>query len=91
MAMPNGDRRTDARIAGPLVFLREQRGAHKDPGVILTLAEAQQLHDELGRALRAFDLAREMAAEVAAELGDRPRPYVGPYPIRGQGTLAEVG
>lgn len=92
MAMPNGDRRLGDAIEGPLVFVREQRVGLEEPGNIYTRAEAEQLHAELGRALRAFDLAREMAEAVACEVGaaDRPRPYLGPYPIRGK-TLAEVG
>lgn len=89
MAMPNGDKRIDARIEGPLVFVREQRVGLQEPGNIYTRAEAEQLYAELGRALAAFDLAREIASAVAIEVGDRPRAYVGPYPICGK-TLAEV-
>lgn len=89
MAMPNGGKRIDPQIEGPLVFVREQRVGLQEPGNIYTRAEAEQLYDELGRALRAFDLAKEMAREVACEIGARPMPYLGPYPIRGA-TLAEV-
>lgn len=91
IAMPNGDKRVDARVDGQLVFLKELRVGEKDPGTILTRAEAEALHHELGQALRAFGLAKELAASVAAEIGaaDRPTAYLGPYPIRGA-TLAEV-
>lgn len=90
IAMPNGDKRLG--IEGQLVFVQEQRVGLKEPGNILTRAKAEALHAELGRALRAFDLAKEMAIEVAAEVGaaERPSAYLGPYPIRGK-TLAEVG
>lgn len=84
IAMPNGDARIDARITGPLVFVKENRVGVKQPGSILTRAEAEQLRDELTRALGTFSLAEELAADA-----DRPRPYLGPYPIRGP-SLADI-
>lgn len=90
IAMPNGDKRLG--IEGQLVFVQEQRVGLKEPGNILTRAEAEALHLELGCALRAFDLAKELAGSVATEVAyaDRPRPYLEPWPIRGP-SLAEVG
>lgn len=90
VAMPNGDAKLG--IEGHLVFVQERREGLKEPGNIFTRAEAEALHAELGRALRAFDLAKELAVEVAIEVGsaDRPTAYTGPYPIRGA-TLADVG
>jgi len=88
VAMPNGDPRLG--IEGQAVFLKEQRVGVKEPGSILTRAEAEQLLAELGAALRAFDLAKELAAGFAEEVAYRPRPYAGPWPIRGA-TLAETG
>lgn len=89
MAMPNGDKRIGDSIEGPLVFVREQRVGLEEPGTIYTRAEAEALYDELGRALRAFGLAKSMAQSVACDVADRARPYLGPYPIRGK-TLADV-
>jgi hypothetical protein len=100
VAMPNGDARFG--VDGSMVFLCEQRRPASgsaavgcDGGVdrpkYLSLAEAEQLHAELGAALRAFDLAKSFAAGVVTEVAyaDRPRPYLGPWPIRGP-SLAEV-
>jgi hypothetical protein len=87
VAMPNGD--ATLGIEGHLVFLQERRVGVKEPGSVLTRAEAEDLHAELGRALGAFALAKDLAREIAAEIGDRPRAYTGPWPIRGK-TLAEV-
>jgi hypothetical protein len=96
VAMPNGDARFG--VAGPLVFLAEQRASASSSGAVgreefvdrpkfLTRDEAEQLRDELGAALRCFDLAKELARDVAA----LPRAYRGPYPIRDHGTLADNG
>lgn len=79
----------DLGLSGQLVEVHE-RPAHGSPKLrVLSRAEAAQLHAELGQALRAFDLARDLAGVIAAEIGDRPRAYTGPYPIRGM-TLADV-
>lgn len=86
VAMPNGD--AQFRVEGPLVFLCEQRGGCQDRPKFLSRAEAEQLRDELSAALRCFDVAKDLARDVAAEIGDRPRAYTGPYPIRGK-TLAD--
>lgn len=82
VAMPNGDARLG--IEGQLVYLKEHRVGAKEPGSILTRAEAEQLRDELTIALRTFRVARALAAP------DGPRPYLGPYPVRGT-TLADTG
>jgi len=98
-AQHNGERRfrafarpqgyPDLRLPGGVVEIHE-RPAHGPQKLrVLGRAEAEQLHAELGAALRAFDLARDIARDVAAEIGDRPRAYTGPDPIRGQ-TLADV-
>jgi hypothetical protein len=83
VAMPNSDAKLG--IEGHLVFLQERRVGVKEPGSVLTRAEAEELHAELGRALGAFALAKDLAREI----GDCPRAYTGPWPIRGK-TLAEV-
>jgi hypothetical protein len=88
VAMPNGDARFG--VAGPLVFLCEQRGGCVDRPKYLSRAEAEQLRDELNAALAAPDLARQLSQDIAAAIAERPRAYTGPYPIRGA-TLAEVG
>ncbi len=81
-AIPNGDARFGE--AGPLVLVVEQRKHCVDKPRLLTRAEAAQLREQLDAALAVFDLAPALAAE------ERPRPYLGPYPIRGA-TLADVG
>ena len=86
VAMPNGDARFG--VAGQLVFVAEQRGHCTDRPKYLSRTEAEQLRDELSAALRCFDVAKDLARDVAAEIGDRPRAYTGPYPIRGK-TLAD--
>lgn len=88
IAMPNGDKR--AGIEGQLVFVKEQRAGTKEPGSVLTRAEAEQLLRELQRALDTFGVAEALARDVAAPVGDRPRAYTGPWPIRGP-SLADVG
>lgn len=89
-ARPNGDRALG--ITGPLVEIHERRAGRLVRLQLLSLPEAEQLHHELGEALRAPGLARQMAVAVAAEIGDpeRPRAYTGPYPARGP-SLAESG
>lgn len=91
VAMPQGD--LQFGVAGPLVQVMQYQDADDDvPGyainrlMIFTRAEAQQLRDQLGAALRAFDLLAEQAG-----VPDHPRPYHGPYPIRDHGTLADHG
>lgn len=74
-------------VAGPLVELHERRAHCLAKLRLLTLAETAQLHAELGAVLRTFELGAAMAAE--GDTSERPRPYLGPYPIRGA-TLAEV-
>lgn len=92
-------------IFGAAVEIHERlekpgRGVRKLQSVrVLSHAEAAQLHYELGEALRAFDLAKSLARDVAglasssAAVGqqERARPYTGPYPIRDHGTLADHG
>lgn len=90
VAMPNGDARFG--VAGPLVEImqREIMPRHRiEKVMILTRAEAEQLLGELAAALRAFELAQDLAQATAAAIAERPRPYTGPYPIRGL-TLAEI-
>lgn len=96
MAMPQGDRRNG--VAGPLVQIIERRRHCIDKVRMLTQAEAAALHFELGEALRAFDLAKQLAADVvaascSAALGrqDTPRAATAPYPFRDHGTLADHG
>ena len=90
-ARPNGD--AVAGISGPLVEVHERllqpgRGRRSLRSVrVLSHAEAAQLHYELGEALRAFDLVKQMAVVVA----DRPRACADPYPFRDHGTLADHG
>ena len=84
VAMPNGDKRFS--IEGELVFLCEKRGHCVDRRKFLSRAEAEALRDELSAALRCFDVAKELAADVAA----LPRACTAPFPIRGA-TLADVG
>lgn len=82
-ARPQGD--PALGVAGPLVEVHERQAHCLVKVRMLTEAEAEQLHAELGAALRAFTAARAPTEDIA----DRPRPYLGPYPIRGK-TLAEV-
>lgn len=86
-AMPNGDARSG--VAGPLVFVCEQRGGCIDRPKYLSRAEAEQLHSALGVALRTFARAAEMAQP--GRNSDAPAAYLGPYPIRDHGTLADHG
>lgn len=73
----------DLGLKGVLIEVQE-RPAHGGPKLrVLTRAEAAQLHAELGAALRTLVVGEELAADC-----DRPRPYLGPYPIRGA-TLAD--
>ncbi len=65
VAMPNGDRRVDARGDGELVFLKENRVGTQEPGSYLTRAEAQQLRNELDAALAVFDLAPALIFEAS--------------------------
>lgn len=96
VAMPNGDARYG--IEGQLVCLCEQRGSGSSSGAVgrsggvdkvryLSRAEAEQLHAELGHALAAFDLAKDLAGSIAAEIGARASSA--PYPFRDHRTLAE--
>jgi len=82
-AMPNGD--VQFGVAGPLVFLCEQRGHCADRVKYLTQGEAEQLRDALDAALRAFALGAEMAVSEA------PRPANLPYPFRDHSSLADNG
>lgn len=78
VAMPNGDSRL--KIEGQLVFVKENRVGAREPGSILTRAEAEQLRNELNHALGAFDLAKDLARAVACRE---------PYPFRDHRTLAD--
>lgn len=73
----------DLGLPGAVVEIHERpdHGAMKLR--VLTRAEAEQLHAELGQALRVFAVGAELVAS------DRPAAYLGPYPIRGK-TLAEL-
>lgn len=81
-ARPAGD--PAAGVSGALVEVHERRAHCLVKVRVLSLREAMALHAELGEALRAFRLGAAMAAGEQ----DRPRAYLGPYPIRGK-TLAE--
>ena len=81
-AMPQGD--PAFGVAGPLVFLVEQRGEQQDRPKFLTCEEAAQLRDQLDAALRAFSLGAALAAP-----SERPVAAVG-YPFRGHRTVAEL-
>ncbi len=87
VAMPNGDARFG--VSGQLVMLCEQRGKCQDRPRILSRAEAEQLRDEIGAALRAFDLAKDFARGVATEVGARAA--TAPFPFHDHRTLAEAG
>jgi len=78
-AMPQGDRA--AGVAGPLVFISERRAGAQDRPRYLTPDEARALRDEIDGALRAFDLARDLAEAVA---------YRGPWPIKSHRTLEQM-
>ena len=82
-ARPQG--RPEIAVCGPVIEVHERQRHGLVKVKVLTLAEAGQLHAELGATLRTFAVARALAADP-----DRPRAYTGPYPIRGHGTLAEV-
>ena len=90
-ARPRGD--AALGIDGPVVEVHERainagRGVRKLQAVrVLSHAEAAQLHYELGEALRAFDLAKQLARDVDS----LPRAATDPYPFRDHGTLADVG
>ena len=88
-ARPQGH--PDLGLAGPVIEVHERVRHGLATVKVLTRAEAEQLHAEIGEALRAFDLAKALACEVAIEVGcsERPQAYIGPYPIRGK-TLADV-
>jgi len=82
-ALPNGSPRHG--VTWPVVMLTKNLGSFTSTK-FLSRAEAEALRDALAAALRDFDPAREMAADVAA----RPRAYTGPFPVRGA-TLADLG
>lgn len=88
LAMPNGERRFG--VSGPIVSVRETYSSGERER-LYSREEAAQLRDELSAALRAFDVAEELAGGVIAEIAARPRAHTGHYPIRTGGTLAEVG
>ncbi len=75
-------------IAGPLVEVHERRKHCLEKVRVLTRAEAEQLHAELGAALRAFALAKDFAGGIASETGARAS--TAPYPFRDHRTLEEV-
>lgn len=79
VAMPNGYARFG--VAGQLVMLCEQRRQSPDGLRFLSRAEAEQLRDEIDAALRAFDIAKDLARGVACR---------SPYPFRDHRTLPEV-
>lgn len=88
LARPQGDLQTGT--AGPLVeILIRDPALRLERVMVFTRAEAEALCAELRGALRAFALAEHLAEEVAADIAQRPRPYLGPYPARGP-SLAEV-
>lgn len=96
-AMPSGDPKNG--VPGPIVAVREHTQGAGRGGALRTVEikeklyskdEAEQLRDELNRALRAFELAERLARDVAYEVAGAPRAYPGPWPIKGK-TLAEVG
>lgn len=91
VAMPNGD--AQFGVHGPLVFLSERRGGCVDRPKFLTRAEAEQLRDALHDALRSFGHAAALAArsDPPPETKCAPCAYLGPYPIRDHGTLADHG
>ena len=86
-AKPNGDARFG--IAGQLVCLAEQRGHCVDRVKYLSRAEAEELRDELSAALRAFDLAKELARAVVSALPSAVACRA-PYPFRDHRTVAEL-
>lgn len=82
-ALPNGAPRHG--VTWPVVMLTKRMGSFKRI-IFLSRAEAEALRDALAAALRDFDPAKDLAADVAA----RPRAYTGPFPVRGA-TLADLG
>jgi hypothetical protein len=80
VAMPNGEARFG--VVGELVFLSERRAGDADKVKILSRAEAENLRDELVRALATFD--------HAAALCGAARPAPAAFPYRTHRTLAEV-
>ena len=97
LAMPNGDDRYG--VVGPILQVIERRG-EMVPGLkLLSRAEAEQLRDELCRALAALELAEDMAEPgvpvdaggwPTEPIGGAPRAYTGPWPNPDFRSLAAV-
>lgn len=82
-AMPAGDLANG--VPGPIVAVREhaisERGVRTIRERLYSREEAARLRDELSAALRAFELAEELAESVACRR---------PYPFRDHRTMEQV-